>query len=197
MYDINGLGEKMVTKIYGQIDKAFNKIKLPELMAGSLKFGNGLGTRKLKEIIKVYPNILTMKNSKNLKEKIINISGFSNILATKFTDNIKEFCKFLDELQKKCSYNLSFDDKKTKDKKSKDKIMINQKVVLTGFRSDKINEFIESNGGQISNSVSKNTTLVIYIPSDKGSSKLDKAKELDITIMKRSEFEKKYNIIDF
>lgn len=226
-YKIGGLGEKMVTKIYDQIDKAFGRVKLPELMSGSLKFGSGLGVRKIKEIVKKYPNILEMKDEdpEDLKDSIMGVSGFSNILATKFTENLSAFCDFLDELRENCSYDLSFKvkaqgkdkkvQKKTKGKAKKDADtddedkdedqeegepdenavdMSKEKVVMTGFRSDPITEFVENNGGKISSSVSKNTTLVIYVPSDKGSSKITKAKDLGINVMTREEFEKKYNI---
>ena len=70
--------------------------------------------------------------------------------------------------------------------------MKNQKVVMTGFRSQEIADFIEKNGGKISGSVSKNTTLVIYVETDKLSSKLEKARELGIKLMTKTEFEKKY-----
>lgn len=214
-YKIGGLGEKMVTKIYLQIDKAFERVKLPEIMSGSLKFGSGLGVRKIKEIVKKYPQIIEMKedDEDDLKDKIMGISGFSNILATKFTENLVSFCEFLDELRENCSYDLSFkvpvkmkgkSAKKLKAKKDQSDAednadppefdMSKEKVVMTGFRSDQITEFIEGNGGKVSSSVSKNTTLVIFVPSDKGSSKIDKAKELGITTMTRAEFEKKYNI---
>lgn len=217
-YKIGGLGEKMITKIYDQIDKAFGRVKLPEIMSGSLKFGSGLGVRKIKEIVKRYPNILEMKDDdpEDLKDQIMDVSGFSNILATKFTENLTSFCEFLDELRKNCSYDLSFstkvetkgkgkkktkkdtdtdDDQNENDENGENAVdMSKEKVVMTGFRSDAITEFVENNGGKISSSVSKNTTLVIYVASDKGRSKIDKAQELGITTITRAEFEKKYNI---
>jgi DNA ligase (NAD+) len=207
-YKIGGLGEKMVTKIYDQIDKAFTRVNLPEIMSGSLKFGAGLGVRKIKEIVKKYPNILEMKDDdpEDLKDQIMDVDGFSNILATKFTENLVVFCEFLDELRENCSYDLSFKPKiqlkvkgKTKGKNKDQEVdngvdMSKEKVVMTGFRSDRITDFVENNGGKIANSVSKNTTMVIYVASDKGSSKIDKARELGITLITREEFEKKYGI---
>ena len=202
-YNIGGLGEKMVSKIYDQIDKAFSRVKLPEIMSGSLKFGSGIGVRKIKEIVKKYPNILEMKDDdpEDLKDSIMSVPGFSNILATKFTDKLTDFCEFLDMMCKICSYDLSFKtkikSKKNTDIKKNDKNsvdMSNEKIAMTGFRSDTIIEFVENNGGKISEGVSKNTTLVIYVSSSKGTSKIDKAKALGITVMTRDEFEKKYNI---
>ncbi|VBB18429.1 NAD-dependent DNA ligase [Yasminevirus sp. GU-2018] len=223
-YKIAGLGEKMITKIYDQIDKAFSRVKLPELMSGSLKFGRGLGVRKIREIIKKYPTILDMKDDDEdeIAEKILTVSGFSQVLAGKFSKNLKQFGEFLDELKENCDYNLDFKPEKKvvkpKDTKSKKKAkdadeddenneenedtvdasadgvdMSNEVVVMTGFRSDKITEFIENHGGRVSSGVSGTTTLVLYV-GDKLSSKLQKASEKGITIMKREDFEKKYNL---
>ncbi len=212
-YKISGLGEKMVSKIYGQIDKAFQKIKLPELMAGSLKFGRGVGTRKIREILKIYPNVLDLRTEdyQDIKKNILDVPGFSEKLASRFAENLEEFCVFLDELREKCNYNLDFAVKVIKKKEKKNKkeddtdednntdeddedgdIMKDQKVVMTGFRSDEIADFIEKNGGKVSESVSKNTTLVIYIETNKLSSNLEKARNLGIKLMTRYEFEKKY-----
>lgn len=210
-YNIDRLGQKMVEKIYDQIDRAFKKVKLFDLMSGSLKFGRGLGSRKIKEILNMYPNILEMRNSseEEIKEKIMEVPGFSDISATKFAENLKSFCEFLDTLKDNCDYDLSFKtDKKTKKAKKvvkkddtdeennedDDIDMSDQKVVLTGFRSDVITDFIENHGGKVSGSVSKNTTLVLYTEKDKTGSKLQKARELGITLMSREEFVKKYNI---
>ena len=217
-YKISGLGEKMVQKIYEQIDRAMGKVKLPELMSGSLKFGTGLGVRKIKEIVKKYPNIIDMNelSEDDLIDLIIKIKGFSDILATKFASNLDSFCEFLEELRSNTSYDLSFkvetkqvkkkvkkikkdntdksSDSESDKKETKEIDMSDQTVVMTGFRSDQITEFIENNGGKVTSSVSKNTTLVIYVPSDKGSGKIDKAKDLGIKTMTRKDFEEKYNI---
>lgn len=190
LYDISGLGKQMITKIYNQIDIAIDKIKLPELMSGSLKFGRGMGVRKIREIIKKYPDILDYRNEKRdyLRELILEIDGFSEISATKFIDNLNNFITFVEEIEDNTNYKLIT---KT-ETKIKSNLFENQKVVLTGFRSDIISEFIENNGGKIVSSVSKNTTLVIYDPDGKPGSKLSKAQELNITLMTKSEFEQKY-----
>jgi DNA ligase (NAD+) len=220
-YNISGLGQKFVTKIYDQIDRAFGKIKLPDLMAGSLKFGQGLGAKKIREIIKMYPNILAMKDydEDDIKENILKVPGFSNNLAGKFARNLKSFCEFLDELRENSDYDLSFKPPKKetvikssgksglkkvkKDdvsgEKSEDDVgdydMSKEVVVITGFRNDNINEFIEKNGGRMGSSISGKTTLVVYANEEKSFAKLQKAKDLGIKLMTRIEFENKYDIV--
>ena len=63
-----------------------------------------------------------------------------------------------------------------------------EKVVLTGFRSIKIEEFITSHKGKIMASVSGNTTLAIRKDNEE-STKVQKAIQLGITILNLSVFE--------
>lgn len=194
-YDINGLGEKGMTKIYNQIDKALTNVKLPELMSASLKFGRGLGTRKIREITKKHPNIMDMcdDDENDIELEILTIPGFSYILAHKFAQNLREFGDFVDSIRQVSKYKLDFTPAKTKQNTIKNNVMANQVVVMTGFRSQPIQEFIENNGGKISSGVSKNTTIVIHA-GGKLSAKLTKAMDMGITLMTRDEFEKKYKI---
>jgi NAD-dependent DNA ligase len=198
LYEIDGLGIKMVDKIYDQIDNAFLKIKLPELMSGSLKFGRGIGVRKIREILKKYPNILNMStdDKHTIQENVMMVPGFSKILATKFAKNLKSFMKFIDVLKANSKYNLKFNVPAKKTviaTHNNDNSFAEQVIAMTGFRSDDITEYVESRGGKIGSVVSKNTTLVLY-KGDKPSSKLEKAKELGIKLMTREKFEKLYNI---
>lgn len=65
-----------------------------------------------------------------------------------------------------------------------------QKVVLTGtlseYKRDEAAKLIESLGGEVSSSVSKNTTLVVA--GESAGSKLDKARALGIKIIDETEF---------
>ena len=191
-YSINGLGKKMMTKIYTQIDSAFERVKLYDIMAGSLIFGRGMGVRKLREITKVHSDILDYRNEEKdyLREMILEIEGFSEKLASRFIDNLNNFYTFLEELRNNTNYELLF----TSDKKeeTKEHLFSGKKVVLTGFRSKDITNFIESNGGKVISTVSKNTNLVVYVPSDKVGSKFNKAQQLGIELMTKTEFENRY-----
>ena len=98
---IPGLGTKGVTKIYAEIDKSFKTTDLPTFMAASHKFGRGLAQKKLAEIVKKYPLILTQNwSTKEMIKNIEKVSGFSNKLATMFTENFQTFMKFYKEIAK-------------------------------------------------------------------------------------------------
>ena len=62
-----------------------------------------------------------------------------------------------------------------------------QVIVFSGFRDGILKENIEKEGGKVSESVSKKTTLLI-VKEDSSSSKIKKAKDLDILIITRTEF---------
>jgi NAD-dependent DNA ligase len=224
-YEIDGLGSRMVQKIYGEIDRvmmtpSFN-VTLPKIMSGSLMFGMGMGVRKLRDLLKHIPDLLTKYDTSKvseIKKDILEVPGYSNISASKVARNLKKFTTFLDEIRDSTKYTLEFTKpvKKTvtktatkaatkgkkatkspKDEDSGDEADIDftdQKVVLTGFRDADITEFIESNGGTVTSSVSSKTTLVIYVPTPKKSSKLQKAEDLGITMMTREEFAAKYGL---
>lgn len=63
-------------------------------------------------------------------------------------------------------------------------------VIFTGFRDKALEKVIIINGGTVANSMSKYITAVIAADKDSKSSKIKKAKELNIPIYDRDEFEK-------
>lgn len=197
LIDIDGIGKKLVDKIYEEIDRAFLEEELQVFMAATHAFGRGLGERKLVEIVKTFPYILTQKwTEKEMEEKITEIHGFNTKTAKLFTNNYKKFYALFTEINE--IKDLSRFLIKEKDiKKNKidnlDKIFTGKSLVFTGFRDKELEKFIVSNGGKVSTSVSSKTFIVIYA-DDLSSSKINKAKTLNITIMDKNDFIKKYKI---
>ncbi len=195
--DIEGLGKKSIDKIFDNIDEVMEKITLDKLMAASHVFGTGIGERKIKQIVREIPNLLDISDNEKLKEMIKNIDGFSDITTDKFVDNLDKFKIFYKQLKK--IYDLSHIDKaiteKKKENKQDNKISFkDMKIVFTGFRDSGLQEKIENAGGKVSTSVSSKTTLVVYADNEKSSSKLDKANELGIETINKSNFIKKFSL---
>lgn len=192
LVNIEGIGSKLVEKIYKNIESAFKNVTLEQLMIASNTFGRGFGLKKVKLVTTKYPNILN-EDIKTLKDKIIKIEGFDEKTASKFVDGLPKFITFLNKLRKIKIVELSnLDIKPTK------KIGIKfqgMKIVFTGFRDSKLEEYITSNSGSISSTVSKNTTLVIYKRGSENNSKYIKAKELKVDTILLDTFMKKYNLI--
>lgn len=184
---IDGLGKNIVNKIFENINEAMKKATLEKIMSGSHVFGTGVGERKIKQITKAIPNILEIEDKNELKELVLNINGFSDITANKFVNNLNKFKIFYEQLKE--IYNFEH---KQQGVHNKNGIFNGKKVVFTGFRDNQIKEYIENMGGTVSSSVSSKTNMLIYADTEKTHSKLTKAKELNIEIISKSEFIKKY-----
>ena len=98
----NGIfGKKIIDKIYKEIDDKMKTVELHTFMSATHAFGRGVGERKLREILRKYPNIINEKMSKKeLTDKIMEVDGFSEIMTAKFVDNLEEFKNFCVELNK-------------------------------------------------------------------------------------------------
>lgn len=191
LINIGGIGDKLVDKIYKNIDSAFKKVTLEQLMAASNTFGRGFGLKKIKLITVKYPNILN-EDLKTLKGKIIKIEGFDEKTASKFVEGLPKFIIFLNKLRKIKRVDISNLDKR-KIKKTGVKFQ-GMKIVFTGFRDSKLEEYVTRNGGSISSTVSKNTTLVVYKHGAEDNSKYIKAKELKVNTVLLETFMKKYKL---
>ena len=190
LYDIEGLGEKSITKIYKEIYSRLDKLELYQFMAAS-HMDRGLGERKLKEITTKYPNIMNEKwDKKEFIEKIKEVDGFSDKLAERFVDNFKYFKKFFKEISD--VYDLSHL-LKVKKVETLGDLFKDKSICMTGTRDKQITEFIEKNSGKISSSVSSKTHLLIHADdADKSSNKFTNATKYKTEMLSVSEFKKKY-----
>lgn len=181
---INGLGEKMHSKIIQEIKNVFENIDLATLMAGSNVFGRGFAVKRHKMILKEYPKILTTDfTDAELYNKIINIKGFEDKTAKQYVKNFKTFKKFFKTISK--VYDLKHLIKKPKT--NKNLTLDGHKYVFTGFRDKELETKIENLGGSVSTSISNKTTAIITNDINSKSSKLQKAKQLNVKIMTKDE----------
>ena len=198
LYEIEGLGKKSIDKIYEGIDKGLTNRFLYDIMNASCLLGRGIGKKKFKAILTEYPNILDIfktKGKAHTTQLINNISGFDNKTTSKIIDNLPQFIKYYDKLLK-IKPNLinknktDLFDKINKTTNNKLKKYEGQTIVFTGFRDKNIENELEKNGSKITNSVSKNTDLVIADDINETSTKIIKAKELKIKLISKDEFYK-------
>ena len=198
LMEINGLGEKMIKKIRSEIDKSFLTMELYTFMAASTIFGRGLGERKIKAVLNVYPNLMLEKwDKKTMKNKLLKVEGYQEKSANLFSNNYEDFIKFYKKINE--IYDISrfmkkvtrveseSDDEENSD--FKDKIF-----VFTGFRDESLQKIIEKGKGKVTTSVSSKTHMVIMADGGEISSKIQKAKDLGKTIMTKSEFKNKFGI---
>jgi len=203
--NIDGLGKKSVDKIYESINEGIKNRHIYDLMAASQIFGRGIGAKKFKLIIDAYPNIIEIfkKEGYEYTLKLINtINGFENKTSIKVVDNLKSFETWLNNLLKfkkdalfKMNRNVNSLENDAELKKYSDKIKdySNKTIVFTGFRDKDVEVILEKLGTKITNSISKNTDILVASNPDENTAKINKAKELDVKIISKEQFYKLIN----
>lgn len=191
---LDGIGHTIVQTIYDEIDKAFNSMTLEMFMTASHKFGRGLAGRKLQKILDLYPDILKQKWTEDeMIEKILQVDGFSDKLATLFTNNLKSFKTFYTEISK--IKNISRFDKIEKKVVKKGLVFSGMSFIFTGKRDKELEQYIIENGGIIEDSFKKTCTYLIHDDNaDTSSSKFEKAEKANVKVISNSAFKLKYKI---
>jgi DNA-binding NtrC family response regulator len=142
---------------------------------GKLKIANG-GTLFLDEVATM-PLSMQQKLLKALDEKTFYPVGSNTPVKCDFT-LITATCENITEKIEK-----------------KEGQLTGMKIVMSGFRDKLLEEFITSNGGEISSGVSKNTTiLIIKDESIRDTGKASKAKELGVKVHTIDSFNKEYKL---
>ena len=184
---VDGIASKGAERIYEGIQKGLVNLQVPNVLGASGIFGFGMGTKKINRLFEEYPNILTeykFISREILTEKILKIEGFSD----KTTKNIVKNIEWADKFIYVFSNFANFAEKNIINDSMK-----NIKVVFSGFRDKKLAEDVAARGGKVVSSISKNTTLLIVSnKNEQNTDKVKKAKELNIGILSKEEFLKKY-----
>ncbi len=186
---VDGFAEKSAQNLVESIKVALTDVPLARLMAASNKIGPGLGEERMKQVLSVYPNLLSDYKKWTKKEfidKIKEINGWEEKTSTLLVNNFGEFIKFYNSIQKYLTL------EQVKEKKVSKGEFTGKTVVLTGFRDKVLQEKIEAQGGKIGSSVSKNTDyLVVKDQSviDDPTDKVVKAQDLGVKIITKDKLE--------
>jgi len=183
---VEGFKEKSSTNLVLAIKKAVNNIKLSKFIAATNKLGAGLGEERIKQIIDTYPNLLidyTDWSKKEFIDKLIELNGWEEKTSTQFVTNFPDFIKFYNSIKKYITIEKNIVKKIIKNKYT------DKTIVISGFRDSELQKFLEDSGAKLTNSVSKNTDLLIVQDQntiDQATGKVKKALELNITIITRN-----------
>lgn len=188
---VEGFKDKSAIKLLGNIKKTQKSLDCLLLMSASNTIGSGIGVRKVKMVTDVLPKIVTHRYIPNIQE-LVKIKGIEMTTAELFVKGLPKFWNFIDVNSINCTKeNVTNVIAK---KQSKSEKFAGQKIVFTGFRNKEWEKIIESDGGEISTSVTGKTTLVICKgDEEKTSGKAQKALDLGITVLSKDEFINKYN----
>uniref|UniRef100_A0A6C0GZT1 DNA ligase (NAD(+)) n=1 Tax=viral metagenome TaxID=1070528 RepID=A0A6C0GZT1_9ZZZZ len=193
--ELDGFKEKLVNKIFDNIQTAMENATLVQFMNATNIFGHNFGHKRLEKVFIKYGNnfIKFMKEhtKEEITKEIIKIDGFDEITSNQFSEYIHEFIKVFEKIPKKYQKNI-IDNSEIKKVSEKFK---GKKFVFSGFRNKEWEEYIVINGGELVNSISKNTSFLITTKKDLeegNNSKVVKAKEVGVEIVTKEDFEKKF-----
>ena len=192
---VEGFKSKMAANLYKAINDRINgsesvkAVKLTEIMTATNIFGRGFGDKRFKCIIEKYPDILTSEISNSDKINLVrSVDGIASKTAEQFVNNIPKFINFINSagLQNKLKEDNTYEILDL------DHPLYNKKIVMTGFRDKDLTEQIKLYGGEIVDTVNKNTFLVLVKDKDEDTAKALQAKKLNISIMLVNQFKEKF-----
>jgi DNA ligase (NAD+) len=180
---VGGFKYKSVTRIYDNIKNGLIDVKVPELMGSCGVFGYGVGRKRVISLMTDIPDLL-VADKDGLKERVLEIEGFSDIMADKVIENIDNAVQFIDDISKYVSF---VDDKRISDN------LVGKKFCFSGFRSSDLEKNIVNRGGKTVTTVSKKTYCIIVASKEgKSTGKVAKAESFGVPVYTKDEFITKY-----
>jgi NAD-dependent DNA ligase len=176
---IEGIQKKSASRIVKNIHDGLQHIKACELLGACGVFGFGIGRKRVISLMTDIPDILSAPR-KGLKKRILEVEGFSEIMADKVLENIDYAVEFIDSISPYVSF---------EQEKRVSNTLVGKKFCFSGFRSKDLEQEIEDRGGKTVTSVSKKTSGIIVASKDgKQSSKVLKANSYGIPVYTKEEF---------
>lgn len=169
---IDGFGKRKAKIVHDSIKKSTTNVQLSKVQHASGIF-TGLGSKKLA--------LLEHFTEKPTIDQVMEIEGFAEISAKSYVDSYDAFVEFVRDLP------ITIEEKKEVVLTGTE--LEGMVVVFTGVRRKDLEEVIESRGGKIGSSVSKNTTHLVMKAKGSGSSKETKAISLGVEILTVEELE--------
>ena len=167
----------MGKKIFTGLREKLTNIPMYKLMGAHPAFGRGVGIRKMKSLYEAFSGDWHLCSE---SDNIIPVAGFDIKTANKIVAGYQKFKDFVEDTNHVITtqqYVAPIEGKFT-----------NKVVVFTGFRDGSLEKQVESAGGKMGSSVSSKTHIVVTNDPNGSSSKLAKARSLNIQILSISEF---------
>ena len=184
---VDGFQEATAAKLSEGIREKLEKASLAKIMAASNMFGRGFSDIKMELILKEYPNILN-EGERNAK-KLAEIKGMATKTAELFVQHIPVFLEFMNECGLEYKLHIEPSTKKEIDKTH---ALYDKTIVITGFRDKNMEQKLNEVGAKMGAAVNKNTFVVVVKDKTETTVKIEKAKELGISIMEIDEFMNQY-----
>jgi NAD-dependent DNA ligase len=186
LVNIDGYQSKSSNDLLNSIKTSINNVNIETLMVASNKLGNGIGGKKINQILKKYPNIIELYNNNTIEymhELLMSIDGWAEKTVELFINNLKSFIIFYNNIKKYITIkdNLKENIKNT--------ISTTILVSISGWRPNKdvINIF-NYNNIQIIENINKNVNFLIVKNTNTNTTKIKFAKKNNIKIVQYDDF---------
>ena len=186
LVEIPGFQTKSASKIINSIREQLSEMPLSTLITSINIFPRGLGEKRIKTILKEYPNIITSSESLEVKfEKVKNLNGFAKKTALAFVEKLPDIVVFLE------STGLLY---KLNEIKEHDTThpLYQKKIKFSGFRDKNMQKTLEEIGVEIQSAISSKTDFVIVEDLDDLSEKVKRARDKNIFVISKNDFENQY-----
>lgn len=177
---IPGFQHSSANSIIASLQKVKSEASCLDMMIASNVFGRGLGDKKLKAIVDALPKVIT--GSVPTIEELKAIDGIGDATAHSFISGLTSFLKLMNDINMPC---------RGSSHSPKCSNFSGEVVVFTGFRNKELELLISSAGGQVSSSITSKVTLVVASNPSQESTKLSKARSLNIKIISIEELQKR------
>jgi NAD-dependent DNA ligase len=159
-------------KIHQGLHQKLRNMYEYELMGAHPAFGRGVGVRKMKKLWEAFNGDMSLCLSPS---RIVAVEGFDDKTAAKIVGGMIPYAEFLQDVGHYITlrpYEAVEGGK-----------LQGMSVVFTGFRSKELESAVEAAGGKMGSAVSSKTAYVVTENPADSSTKLSKAKELNIPII--------------
>lgn len=188
---LDGFKKTSADKIAASIKETRDKAQCVQMMAASNIFGRGFGVRKLQSIIAEIPSILNKKLP--AVEEVEAVDGIGKITAVAFVKKLPQFFELMAAIPLPCRAAAARSASPARANTKKPAAapapsFTGMTIVFSGFRNKEWEAIIEANGGKVSTSVSKKTSLLVVSDIGENSSKITKAREAGVKIVDKATF---------
>jgi DNA ligase (NAD+) len=189
---LDGFGKRSVEKLMKSIDKSKNTTLDRFINALSIPL---IGKAASKTISEYFEGDFEKFYKEGISNEYFNwseLNDFGSVMAFNIANYSKENIEMILELASYMNFSMTKKNIKS-DSKIKDKIFVITGKLNTFKNRDEAILMIESNGGRVSGSVSKNTNYLVNNDITSTSGKNKKAKELSIPIITENELIDMFN----
>lgn len=186
---VPGFKEATANKLHKAIQSRIQQgYTLPKLMDASGQFPRGIGETQLQSVVEKF-NLMQLADMPPLQiaKQLKAIPGFGEVNAVKVAKGLPKFIKWLRITKIKVV--------KPKRVKVRSLKLQGVSVTWTTYRNKEQEAIVEENGGQVVSFSLKKTTVLLFSPTGKASSKLSAAEKAGIPTMTWAQFAKKYKLL--